>query len=184
MAAIARRRLLTSMIRSVIVFSALMLAVAGLVASWMDKSPTTSAKPAQTTVGVAAQAPASNGRRSVTLSRDRRGHFQAEARVDGRRLNFMVDTGASVIALTADDARRLGIFPSFNDYTARVQTANGMVKAAPVTLGSVDIGGLVVRDVPALVMPDRALNENLLGMAYLGRLKRFEYAGGKLVLEN
>lgn len=96
----------------------------------------------------------------------------------------MIDTGASVIALTANDAKRLGIFPSFNDYTARVQTANGTVKAAPVTLGSVDVGGLVVRDVQALVMPNNALSENLLGLAYLTKLKRFEYAGGKLVLEN
>lgn len=168
--------------RSIIVFAALMLATAGLVASWLDKTPATSSKPAVVTVAV--QTPAASGRRSVTIARDRRGHFQVEARVDGRRLNFMVDTGASVIALTATDAKRLGLFPAFNDYKARVQTANGTVTAAPVTLGSVDVGGLVVRDVQALVMPDNALSENLLGLAFLTKLKRFEYAGGKLVLEN
>jgi len=168
--------------RSIIVFAALMLATAGLVASWLDKTPATSSKPA--VAAVAVQTPAASGRRSVTIARDRRGHFQVEARVDGRRLNFMVDTGASVIALTATDAKRLGLFPAFNDYKARVQTANGTVTAAPVTLGSVDVGGLVVRDVQALVMPDNALSENLLGLAFLTKLKRFEYAGGKLVLEN
>lgn len=170
--------------RSIVVFAGLMLALGGLAASWLNKTPSAPAKPASTTAAAATSAPASNGRRSITISRDRRGHFAVEARVDGRRLDFMVDTGASVIALTANDAKRLGIFPSFNDYKARVNTANGTVRAAPVTLSSVDVGGLIVRDVPALVMPENALGENLLGLAYLTRLKRFEYAGGKLVLEN
>jgi len=168
--------------RSIMVFAAVMMVTAGLVASWMDKQPAPSAKP-ETVAAASVQVPSSSGR-SVTIARDRRGHFQVEARVDGRRLDFMVDTGASVIALTASDAKRLGIFPSFNDYKAQVRTANGTVKAAPVTLGSVDVGGLIVRNVPALVMPENALGENLLGLAYLTRLKRFEYAGGKLVLEN
>jgi aspartyl protease family protein len=172
------------MMRSVIVFAALMLAVAGLVPTLMDRNHAASSKPQQVAAVATTSAPASSGRRSVTIARDRRGHFQVEARVDGRRLDFMVDTGASVIALTANDAKRLGIFPAHNDYKAQVRTANGTVKAAPVTLGSVDVGGLVVRDVPALVMPENALGENLLGLAYLTRLKRFEYAGGKLVLEN
>ena len=96
----------------------------------------------------------------------------------------MVDTGASVIALTERDADRLGIRPTRNSYTASVQTANGVVRAAPVTLNMVDIGGLVVRDVRALVVPGGALNENLLGLSYLTRLKRFEYSNNKLVLEN
>jgi aspartyl protease family protein len=173
--------------RSIIVFAGLMLVAAGLFANWMDKETTSSRKsgPAIATAGATSgSASTSSGRRSITIARDHRGHFQVEARVDGRRLDFMIDTGASVIALTANDAKRLGIFPSFNDYTARVQTANGTVKAAPVTLGSVDVGGLVVRDVQALVMPNNALSENLLGLAYLTKLKRFEYAGGKLVLEN
>ena len=52
-----------------------------------------------------------------------------------------------------------------------------------MTLNSVDVGGLVVRDVQALVAPDNALSENLLGLSYLTKLKRFEYANGKLVLE-
>lgn len=171
--------------RSILVFAALMLAMAGLVSNWMARNVAPSASaPAATTAVATIEAPASANGRSVTIPRDRRGHFQVEARVDGRRLDFMVDTGASVIALTASDAKRLGIFPSFNDYKVQVRTANGTVKAAAVTLASVDVGGLVVRNVPALVAPDNALSENLLGLSYLTRLKRFEYAGGKLVLEN
>lgn len=170
--------------RSIIIFAALMLATAGLVTRFMDKSATPPSPSAPVAALASTQPAVSNGRRSVTIPRDRRGHFQIEARVDGRRIDFMVDTGASVIALTAADAKRLGIFPSHNDYKVQVRTANGTVKAAPVTLGSVDVGGLVVRDVQALVMPDKALSENLLGLAYLTRLKRFEYADGKLLLEN
>jgi len=123
------------------------------------------------------------GLRSVTVPRDSRGHFQTEGRVDGRRLGFMVDTGASVIALNESSAALIGIRPRPSDYTASVSTANGSIKAARTRLAMVDIGGLVVRDVDALVLPDAALSENLLGMSYLSKLRRFEMAGGKLVME-
>lgn len=123
------------------------------------------------------------GLRSVTVSRDSRGHFQTEGRVDGRRLGFMVDTGASVIALNESSAALIGIRPRPSEYTANVSTANGSIKAARTRLAMVDIGGLVVRDVDALVLPDEALSENLLGLSYLSKLRRYEFAGGKLVME-
>lgn len=121
--------------------------------------------------------------RSVTVPRDGRGHFQTEGRIDGRRLGFMVDTGASVIALNETSAAQIGVRPLRSDYTANVSTANGSVKAARTRLAMVDVGGLVVRDVDALVLPDEALSENLLGLSFLSKLKRFEFAGGKLVME-
>jgi aspartyl protease family protein len=121
--------------------------------------------------------------RSVTIHRDKRGHFQTEARVDGGYIGFMVDTGASVVALTERDAERIGVRPSRGDFTASVSTANGVVMAARARLASIDVGGLVIRDVDALILPDTALRENLLGLSFLSRLKRFEYADGKLVLE-
>lgn len=123
------------------------------------------------------------GRRNVTVTRDSRGHFKTDARVEGRRLDFMVDTGASVIALNERSAAQIGIRPRPSDYTANVSTANGSIKAARTRLAMVDIGGLVVRDVDALVLPDEALSENLLGMSYLSKLRRFEVANGKLVME-
>jgi aspartyl protease family protein len=121
--------------------------------------------------------------RSVTVPRDSRGQFEVDAVVNGRHVDFMVDTGSSVIALTARDAARLGIHPSQNAFVAEVRTANGKVRAAPARLDAVRIGGIEVRDVPALVLPDEALSDNLLGLAFLSRLRRFEYSGGKLVLE-
>jgi aspartyl protease family protein len=126
---------------------------------------------------------AASGPRSVIVSRDWRGQFEVDAIVNGHRVEFMVDTGASVIALTAHEAARLGIRPPQNAFVAEVRTANGKVRAAPAHLDTVQVGTLEVRDVSALVLPDEALSENLLGLAFLSRLRRFEYSDGKLVLE-
>lgn len=168
----------------IVVFAALALAVAGLLSRMADKA----GRPATPVAASAVAAPAVSqpqpaNYRTVSIPRDSRGHFQVDARVDGRRIDFMVDTGASTIALTARDAKRLGIHPSQSDYNVSVRTANGTVRAAQTTLARVEVGGLVVRDVRALVVPDNALSENLLGMSFLGKLKRFEYAQGKLVFE-
>jgi aspartyl protease family protein len=95
----------------------------------------------------------------------------------------MVDTGASVVALNESSAARLGVRPSQNDYTTTVTTANGKLKAARTRLAMVDIGGLIVRDVDAMVLPDEALSENLLGLSFLSKLKRFEFANGRMMLE-
>ena len=126
---------------------------------------------------------ASRSSDSVVVPRDARGHFSTEGRIDGRRLNFLIDTGASVIALTAEDAASLGLHPSNSEYRITLKTANGVVRAAPTTLDMVEIGGIMVRDVVAVVMPDGALSENLLGMSFLTRLRHFEYSEGKMVLE-
>ena len=117
------------------------------------------------------------------MPRDALGHFRVQGRVDGRQLEFMVDTGASVIALTADDAAQLGIHPADSEYTVLLKTANGTVHAAPTTLDMVEIGDIMMQDVAAVVMPDGALSDNLLGLSFLSRLHHFEYNEGKMVLE-
>lgn len=147
------------------------------------KQPATVAVASSQSAPVASDAMASAGRRSHTIAKDQRGHFTTDGRIDGRRLDFMVDTGASVIALTESSAARIGIRPSRSDFNAPVTTANGVVKGARTRLDSVNIGGLEVRDVQAMILPDAVLSENLLGLSYLSRLRRFEFAGGKLVLE-
>ena len=96
----------------------------------------------------------------------------------------MVDTGASMIALNENSAARFGLRPSRGDYNATVTTANGTIKAARTRLAMVDVGGLVVRDVDAMVLPDEALSENLLGLSFLSKLKRFEYANGRWCWSN
>jgi aspartyl protease family protein len=169
--------------RSITVFVGLALA-AGIVgpkyASHIGADPPPVGLTARPTAPGAAAAANS---RSVVVPRDSRGHFEVDARINGRRVGFMIDTGASVIALTAHDAARLGIHPAQNAFVAEVKTANGTVRAAPIHLDVVEIGDLAVRDVDALVLPDEALSDNLLGLSFLSRLRRFEYSEGKLVLQ-
>ncbi|MEA2836924.1 MAG: aspartyl protease family protein [Bradyrhizobium sp.] len=168
--------------RNILIFAALMVGAGTYMAQTADKM---TAAPALAKVTTAKASPdtAPSGIRSLSIPRDARGHFQTEGRIDGQRISFMVDTGASVIALNEKSAARFGLRPSRGDYNATVSTANGTIKAARTRLAMVELGGLVVRDVEAMVLPDEALSENLLGLSFLSRLKRFEYAGGKMVLE-
>ena len=126
---------------------------------------------------------ASASGRTLNIPRDARGHFATEGRIDGQRINFMVDTGASMVALNESSAARFGLRPSPSQYKAKVTTANGTIKAARARIAMIDVGGLIVRDVDAMVLPDEALSENLLGLSFLSKLRRFEYANGKMVLE-
>ena len=170
--------------RNLMIFAALMAGLGTLMAQVADKmtlAPASAASTAPKTLP--AQTVAQAGDRSLSIPRDARGHFETEGRIDGQRIAFMVDTGASVIALNESSAARFGLRPARGDYKATVTTANGTIKAAPTRLAMVEIGGLVVRDVDAMVLPDEALSENLLGLSFLSKLRRFEYANGKLVLE-
>jgi aspartyl protease family protein len=172
-----------------IVMLAGMLVVLGVVAARVaDQSvhtaPAAAPPAAATLAAVASPQPQEDSySSSVVVPRDGRGHFVVDARVDGRHMGFMLDTGASVVALRARDAAGLGIHPVARDFTVEVKTANGTTRAAPVQLGMVEVGGLNVRNVAALVSPDEALSENLLGLSFLSRLRRFEYSNGKMVLE-
>jgi aspartyl protease family protein len=121
--------------------------------------------------------------RSVVIAPSRGGHFRVTGLVDGRRIDFMVDTGATVIALKPEDAATLGIHPTGSDYAGAVKTANGVVRVAPVELNTVEVDDLEVHNVAAVVLPPGVTSENLLGLSFLRRLRRFEYADGKLVLE-
>jgi aspartyl protease family protein len=168
--------------RNILIFAALLVGLGTFMAQMADRMTATPAL-AKTTSGKVSPDAAQAGIRSLSIPRDARGHFQTEGRIDGQRIGFMVDTGASVIALNESSAARFGLRPSRGDYNAAVTTANGTIKAARTRLAMVDVGGLVVRDVEAMVLPDEALSENLLGLSFLSKLKRFEYAGGKMVLE-
>ena len=120
--------------------------------------------------------------RTVRLESDGHGQFRVEARVDGRSIDFMVDTGASSVVLRESSAAKLGIFPRPSEYIGRSSTANGIAKYAPVRLSRIEVNGINVYDVNAAVMPDEALGVNLLGMTFLSRVK-FSHDHGRLVLE-
>lgn len=128
---------------------------------------------------LATAAPAQGQVASVVKAAD--GHYWAEASVNGSEVRFLVDTGASAVALTQTDAQRLGISPAPEAYTLSVTTANGQTRAAPVKLASVSIGGAQVQDVDALVI-ENGLQTSLLGMSYLGRLSQFEATKTSLIL--
>lgn len=158
------------------------LCAAGMAMAKVADQVTPPASPPVTLAKVQTELP-SSGRRTFNIARDSRGHFSTDARIDGQRIGVMVDTGASVLALNESSAARIGVRPRPADYTAQVSTANGTIKGAHTRIARIDVGGIVVRDVDALVLPDAALSENLLGLSFLSKLKRFEFAGSRLVLE-
>lgn len=141
------------------------------------------------TVGkdAAAQSTSSQGASSngaaVELQGDRHGHFITTAQVNGSSVDVMVDTGASMVALTWEDAERAGIYVRPSDFTHRANTANGVAKVAPVTIESISIGHITVRNVKGMVSEQGKLNGTLLGMTFLGRLSRAELRRGTLLLE-
>jgi aspartyl protease family protein len=122
--------------------------------------------------------PSSN--RTLVYRADRRGHFSLTATVNGAPTRFVIDTGASLVALTLDDARAAGIGRSELVFSQLTQTANGRVRFAPVMLREVSIGQLSIENVPAAVIEN--LDQSLLGMSFLKRLKSFEMREGALTI--
>jgi aspartyl protease family protein len=170
--------------RQILFFVIAAMVIAGLMPRVMSHVGSAPAEPMPAQrVAAAPPQQQTSAYRTVTVRGDARGHFNVEGSVDGRRLDFMVDTGASVVALRERDAARLGIHPIPRDYTASVSTANGTIKAAPVQLSSLEVGGIRIHGVRAMVLPDQALSDNLLGMSFLSRVRRFEMANGRLVME-
>jgi aspartyl protease family protein len=116
-----------------------------------------------------AAASASSDRQSVTLSADDRGHFIAEGSINGQPIRFLVDTGATLIALPASDAKRLGI-----DYLkgarGTVHTAGGPAPAYRVRLDSVKLGDITLNGVEGMVI-EQGLGIALLGMSFLNRVE-------------
>ncbi|CAN5214319.1 TIGR02281 family clan AA aspartic protease [soil metagenome] len=138
---------------------------------------------AETVIAAPVATPARTAPKSgaAQVMRSADGHYWAEARIDGRAVRVLVDTGASVVALTRDDALRLGLKLTPADFDKTVQTAAGPARAAAVTLHSVAIAGAEVNEVQALVV-EQGLGQSLLGMSYLGRLSAFEATPTALTL--
>ena len=120
--------------------------------------------------------------RSVEVARAFNGDFDVTAQVNGTRIVMALDTGASSVVLTLDDARAAGLPIEVLSYTANIDTANGRTRAAPVTLDRIAIGGLVERSVAALVAQPGQLKTSLLGMSFLNRLQSWEVRGDRLLL--
>src|SRR5690606_5149831 len=109
------------------------------------------------------------------------GHYVIEALVNGTPVQFLVDTGASDIVLTMEDAERIGLHPRTLRFTRRFATANGEVRGAPVILREIRVGQFSLFDVSASVN-EAPLPVSLLGMSFLGRLNGYQVENGRLVL--
>ena len=120
--------------------------------------------------------------RTVELARAASGDFRIGTEVNGVRIPMVLDTGASSVVLTHDDAKAAGLPTEFIKYAINVDTANGHTLAAPVRLDRLAIGGIVERQVPALIAQPGQLKTSLLGMSFLNRLQSWEVRGDKLVL--
>lgn len=134
-------------------------------------------------------APSTSGNNSVSVSvvirPDASGHFIAKAMINGAPIPVLFDTGASIVALSYEDAIKLGIRISANDFRSQIQTANGIAPAAEVTLKEVRVDAISIQDVPAMVLPPGKLETSLLGRSFWGRLKTgFAFTGGNLILKN
>jgi aspartyl protease family protein len=118
----------------------------------------------------------------VSVSRGADGQFHFGASANGRPMRMMFDTGASSVVLTHEDATALGLKLDDADFSITVRTANGTTRAAPVTLRSMEIGGIREDNVRAMVAQPGRLSENLLGMTFLERLSSYEVRGDQLTL--
>ncbi len=120
--------------------------------------------------------------RKVRLAADARGHFSGDFKINGRTVSAMIDTGATVVAINLSTARRIGVGVLPNDFQHSVNTANGSVRAAAVTIDTLQIGRIFVRDVPAVVLDDKALAGTLIGVSFLGRLAKYQVENGALLM--
>lgn len=154
----------------------LLLVAVGLLSGHLP-DPDRNAGPAKT----GRRAEAADGWNRISIPADARGHFLVEAEVNGTPVTFLVDSGASSVVLSPEDARRIGLAPERLRFTERYRTANGMVRAAPVELREIRIGQLAQRYVPASVN-EAPIGISLLGMSFLGRLESWSVEGGRLAL--
>ncbi|MGN7293510.1 TIGR02281 family clan AA aspartic protease [Rhizobium sp. SAFR-030] len=126
----------------------------------------------------------SEGSQEVVIHRGRNGHFQAQAVIDGKSLPMLIDTGASAVVLSFEDADRLGLDPATLNFTVRVSTANGEARAAQVRLDSIAVGPITRSNIRALVTEDGRLSESLLGMSFLSTLGSLQIQTDELRLRD
>ena len=124
----------------------------------------------------------SYGTQAVRIKKGWSGHFVAKAQVDNTPVDMIVDTGASTVVLSNEDAQRLGIRTRDLRYSVNVQTANGSSEAARVYLDTISVGSVKVPNVEALVVKPGNLHQSLLGMSFLSRLRSYEFSGDFLEL--
>ena len=124
------------------------------------------------------------GEQILVIHKDLSGHFEADVTIDGTPLRMLVDTGASSVVLSYEDAMRLGIDPDNLTFSIDVSTANGRALAAPVTLREVAIGPITRGTVRGMVTEQGRLDQSLLGMSFLETVGSIEITRDELRLKD
>lgn len=173
-------RLRRSSIRQHLGHAAIWLAVIAVVAlGWVYRAELSEA-PQRLRLAFSAGAPVAVGDHEVAIPRSEGGHYIVEARVNGRPVRFMVDTGATDTVLSPDDARRAGVEMAALDFGLRAETANGAGYGAPIR-GTLAVGPIELDDFP-MTVNQAPMRRSLLGMSFLNRLESFEVRGDRLIL--
>lgn len=175
--------MLRSALAAFLVLSLASLALVSFITKHSGAWSSAAFAPAERGAGAAEPAPAKPAGSEAVIQADPLGHFAADVDIDGHRIRMLVDTGASLVALTSEDAAMLGLRRAGSDFRVAVATANGMGHAAQARLWRVRIGGVEIYDVDALVFPPNVLKQSLLGMSALNKLRNFEISAGRLVLQ-
>ena len=123
-----------------------------------------------------------NGKNTVSVIANQSGHFFVNSIVNGVKMRFLIDTGATDVALTRNDAKKLGINLDKVSYTRKMVTANGITWCAPIKLDYIKIGKIVIYNVTASVGKEDKLNTGLLGMSFLNRLKSYQVYDNSLTM--
>jgi aspartyl protease family protein len=131
---------------------------------------------------VAPSPPAATPGNTAILYADARGHFIADIQVRGIPVRALVDTGATLVSFSAEDAAKFGLRAEPNQRRAQFSTANGVVTAAITRVPEMRLQGITVYDVEAAIMPPGAMQGTLLGMSFMKKLQSYESRGTSMVM--
>jgi aspartyl protease family protein len=164
----------------VLLIGAAAVTLPSMTTAFLEKQETPEQSNAAPSMRPATPAPAVSS--TVELAADENRHFRGHFKINGRSIDGMIDTGATMVALNESTARRLGILPVHYLYKVQISTANGTVPAARVAIDRIEIGQILVREVDAVVLPDASLSSTLIGMSFLGQLASYRVEDGALHL--
>ena len=168
---VANRRQLGSMVRNAALWVFIFLGAIAAVGLWNDLRHDIAPRQSVMQEGT-----------GITVPRSQDGHYYLTLDVNGKSVRFIVDTGATEIVLSRNDAARIGLNVDSLVYSGRAFTANGIVQTAPVRLERIGFGGIEESGIRAVVN-NGEMSESLLGMSYLNRFSTLSISNGTLTLE-
>ncbi|SFM16472.1 aspartyl protease family protein [Shimia aestuarii] len=167
---VSNRNSLGKTLQQAVIWGLIILGMIAVVGLWDDIRSTV--RPTQAVFSDAGR---------IEIPRGQDGHYRLTLEVNNTPVTFIVDTGASDIVLSKQDARRVGFNPDDLPYYGRAMTANGEVRTAPVRLESVSLDGIQDRNIAARINGGE-LQQSLLGMSYLQRYEQITIAGNRMIL--